>query len=390
MSNSSDQGKVETEEKEALRRGGGTRRGLGIAIAAVIVIAAIVTYGAFAGWFSSSSPLVLQGTGATFPAPLINKWTSEYVNATGVRVNYNALGSGAGITALGNKAVDFAASDAPLQPSDRAANPSLASPNVLHIPETIGAVTFAYNVAGVSTGLNVTGQILVGIFLGRITRWNDANLTALNPGLPNAPITVVHRSDSSGTTFVWTSFLHQSDPTAWPSSLVGKGGFTWPTGVGQGQNSGVAAYIRNNPNSAGYVELAYAVQNSMTIAKVKNPAGTFVLPTLDTTAAAAANAVLPTSGLDDWANVSILSAAGVNSYPISSLTYLLVYKELSALGPSMTPTRAKALVDFLWWVIHTGQTYSASLQYVPLPAAVVKLDETSINSITLNGQTLHT
>jgi phosphate transport system substrate-binding protein len=367
-----------------------SRRGMWMLIAVIVVVAAILSYGALSGWFKGSTQLTLQGAGATFPAPLISKWASVY-NQTGVRVNYQPVGSGTGITSLANKAVDFAASDAPLQASDRTAHPSLAMPNVLHIPETIGSVTFAYNLAGISTGLNVTGDVLVKIFRGNITTWNDPGIQALNPGvvLPSTTIIVVHRSDSSGTTFVWTSYLHKSNATLWNTSLVGKGGFTWPTGVGQNGNTGVAAYIRNNPNTGGYVELAYTVQNGMTVAKVKNPAGNYILPTLNSTTAAAANAVLPTTGAADWANVSILNAAGANSYPISSLTYLLVYKELNTLGQSMTLARAQALVNFLWWVVHDGQNYSASLTYVPLPSSVVALDVASIQAITYNGQTLH-
>jgi phosphate transport system substrate-binding protein len=387
-----------SEEKRERAEGAETlrhrrsRRGMWVAVGVVIVAVLIVAYVVVSGVLNPSTgpTQTLSGAGATFPAPLITLWTQRYVNVTGTKVNYQAVGSGAGITDLQNKAVDFAASDAPLQAKDRATNSNLALGAVLHIPETIGAVTFAYNLPGIPSGLNITGPVLVQIFLGHITSWDDQNLTSLNPTLtlPHQSINVVHRSDSSGTSFVWTSYLHLSNSTAWNSSLVGKS-INWPTGVGKSGNSGVAGQIVNTPYSAGYVELAYVVQNSMTVAQIKNPAGSFVLPSLSSTNAAAANAVLPaTGGIGDWANVSILNAAGATSYPVATFTYLLVYKELSALGSSETQARAQALVNFLWWVVHDGQQYSSSLAYVPLPASVVTIDETSINSLTFNGQAL--
>jgi phosphate transport system substrate-binding protein len=369
-----------------------SRRGLWVAVGVVIVVVLVVAYVVASGMLNPSTtpPQTLSGAGATFPAPLITVWTQKYVNLTGVKVNYQAVGSGAGITDLQNKAVDFGASDAPLQPKDRATNSNLALGAVLHIPETIGAVTFAYNLPGVLAGMDITGPVLVQIFLGHITMWDDSNITTLNPTLtlPHQSINVVHRSDSSGTSFVWTSYLHLSNTTAWNKSLVGKS-INWPVGVGKSGNSGVAGQIVNTPYSAGYVELAYVLQNSMTVARIKNPAGSFVLPSLNSTNAAAANAVLPaTGGIGDWANVSILNAAGAASYPVATFTYLLVYKELNTLGSSETQARAQALVNFLWWVVHDAQQYSSSLAYVPLPSSVVTIDETSINSLTFNGVAL--
>jgi len=312
-----------------------------------------------------------------------------------VRVNYQAIGSGGGVSQIIAKTLDFAGTDAPLNATERS-----RAPGLLHIPETIGAVTATYNLGpGIQSGLNLTGQILADIFRGTITNWNNASIAALNPGvsLPNAAITVLHRSDGSGTTFVWTSYLHVAAGTTWPTTLVGKNP-NWPVGIGKPGNAGVAGYVKQNENTIGYVELAYAVQNSMTVAKVQNPAGNFILPTLNSTKAAAEGAtpVLPAPD-GDWSSVSILNAAGANSYPISTLTYLLVYKELNVLGSSMTQPKAKALVDFLWWVVHDGQTYSAALVYVPLPPSIVTLDEgdaasarAGIRTITYNGQTLHT
>ncbi len=395
MSAATDENKEQGAETLQHRR---SRRGLYVAIAVIVVAVLIVAYIVLGGVLNPA-PQTLNGAGATFPAPLITVWTQKYANITGApsfgtKVNYQAVGSGTGITDLNNKVVDFGASDAPLQPKDRVANPNLANGTVLHIPETIGAVTLAYNLPGYPSGLNITGPILVQIFLGHITMWDDSNLTTLNPGLGNGqyhqPITTVHRADSSGTTFVWTSYLHLSNGTAWNKSLVGKA-ISWPVGLAKPGNSGVAGYIADpaNPYTCGYVELAYTIQNSMKVAAIKNHDGNFVLPSLASTSAAAGNAsaTLP-AGIGDWSTVSILNAVGANSYPVASFTYLLVYKELNTLGSSETQARAQALVNFLWWVIHAGQSYSSSLAYVPLPSSVVTIDETSINSINFNGQAL--
>jgi len=376
------------EDKERLRRG--SPRNVGIVVAVIVIALVLVAVAVLAGLFNPApvQRVTLLGSGATFPYPLITKWSSVYVNETGgrVQVNYQGGGSGAGIQAITAKTVDFAGSDAPLKPSERA-----AAPGLLHIPETIGAVTAAYNVASLSSGLNLTGHVLGEIFLGRITTWNHANISALNPGvtLPSSTITVVHRSDSSGTTFVWTSYLHLANP-GWNSSVVGKS-INWPVGIGASGNAGVAGKILTTPDSIGYVELAYTVQNSMKVGKIRNPAGNFISPSLASTAAAAASAPTFPSPEGDWNNVTILNAAGANSYPIASFTYLLVYKELNKIGTSMTQAKAQALVDFLWWCVHDpgGQQYATSLVYPTLPPTVVTLDEQAIRSMTFNGQTLH-
>ena len=376
------------EDKERLRRG--SRRHVGIVVAVIVIALVLVAVAVLAGLLNPAPAqrVTLLGSGATFPYPLITKWSSVYGNETGgrVQVNYQGGGSGAGIQAITAKTVDFAGSDAPLKPSERA-----AAPGLLHIPETIGAVTAAYNVAGLSSGLNLTGHVLGEIFLGRITTWDHVNISALNPGLvlPSSTITVVHRSDSSGTTFVWTSYLHLENP-GWNSTLVGKA-INWPVGIGASGNAGVAGKIQTIPDSIGYVELAYTVQSSMKVGKIRNPAGNFVLPSLASTAAAAASVASFPTPSGDWNNVSILDAAGANSYPIASFTYLLVYQELNTIGTSMTQAKAQALVDFLWWCGHDpgGQQYAAGLVYPPLPPTVVIPDEQAIRSITFNGQTLH-
>jgi len=378
-----------SEDAELLRRRSGGRSRIWIVVAVIAVAVVLIVVGVLAGWFSPQ-PTTILGAGATFPYPLIAKWANVY-NSSGsnVRVNYQGIGSGGGITQITAKTVDFAASDAPLKASERA-----AAPGLLHIPETIGSVTAAYNVLdtngqAIPSGLNLTGAVLADIYLGKITTWSHANLSALNPGvaLPGRTIQVVHRSDSSGTTFVWTSYLHLAS-SRWNSSLVGKS-ISWPVGLAGKGNTGVAGVVLQTPDAIGYVELAYTVQNSMKVAKIQNPAGKWILPTLASTAAAAAAAPsLPAPG-DDWFNVTILNAAGDTSYPISTFTYLLVYKELNTIGSSMTQVKAKALVDFLWWCIHDGQSYSGDLAYPTLPTSVVTLDEVALRSVTYNGVALH-
>ena len=328
--------------------------------------------------------VTLNGAGATFPAPLIFNWTAQYHKSGhgNVTINYASIGSGKGQSAFINKTADFAASDAPLSTSQR-----ILTPGVLHIPETIGSVTASYNLvsAGIRTGLNFTGAVLASIYLGSITMWNDPAIQSLNPGvtLPATAIIPVHRSDSSGTTFIWTSFLCL-DSATW-CSTVGKGTVVnWPTSTGASGNPGVANYVNNTANSLGYVELNYAFSQGLTYGRIQNPAGNFVLPSELTTTYAVNNSTsnLP-QGKGDWSGVSMLNSAGAQTYPIASFTYLLVYQELNVV-PSMDrndKVQAQALISFLNWIITTGQTYSSPLSYVPLPSAVVAIDQVSINSI---------
>src|SRR5256885_11471104 len=272
------------EDKERLRRG--SPRNVGIVVAVIVVAWVLVAVAVMAGLFIPApvQRVRLLGSGATFPYPLITKWSSVYVNETGgrVQVNYQGGGSGAGIQAITAKTVDFAGSDAPLKPSERA-----AAPGLLHIPETIGAVTAGYNVASLSSGLNLTGHVLGEIFLGKITTWNHANISALNPGvvLPSSAITVVHRSDSSGTTFVWTSYLHLENP-GWSSSLVGKS-INWPVGIGASGNAGVAGKNLTTPDSIGYLGLAYTLQKPLEMGENPHPTGNFISPSPASTPPAA-------------------------------------------------------------------------------------------------------
>ena len=331
----------------------------------------------------AQSSVALNAGGATFPFPLIDKWRVEYQKLhPDVALNYQSIGSGAGIKLYTQKTVDFAASDAPLQPSEAA-----QVPGTLHIPETIGAVTVSYNIPGVAKGLKLTGPVIADIFSGKITNWSDKKITDLNPdlSLPNQSTVIAHRSDGSGTTFVFTSYL-SAVSSDWKTNIGAGKSVPWPVGVGGQGNAGVAAVVKSTPYSVGYVELAYVMQNNMTYAFVQNADGTaFVEPTLDTIAADATAATTSFPAPDgDWSKVSIVNEPGKDSYPISSLTYLLVYKDLSQVN-GMTQGKAKSVVDFLDWAIHDGQQFSSDLLYVPLPDAVVKMDEQAISEITFNG-----
>ncbi len=334
-------------------------------------------------------PASLNGAGATFPYPLIGAMITDYTaTRTWAQVNYQSIGSGGGIKALTEKTVDFAGSDAPLSATE-AAN----LPNTLHIPETIGAVTMAYNLPGIPTGLHLTGEVIAKIYLGTITKWNDAAIQALNPTttLPDKDIVPVHRSESSGTTFVFTGYLSAVSST-WSTSVSQGKSVSWPVaGLASSGNSGVAGIVEGNAYTIGYVELAYTIANSMKVAAIQNPAGTWVMPTLASTTAAAqsvASAGLP-AGSASWTGVNILNAAGTDSYPIVSFSYIIVYKELNAI-PNITQAEAAGLVRFLWYMVHSGQSLAPGLSYASLPANVVQIDEATIQSITFNGQSLPT
>ncbi|HEY9204510.1 MAG TPA: phosphate ABC transporter substrate-binding protein PstS [Candidatus Methanoperedens sp.] len=328
----------------------------------------------------ASETVTLNGAGATFPYPLISKWSSEYNKIKpDTQINYQSVGSGAGIKQITAKTVDFGASDAPLTEQEYA-NAS----GILQIPESIGAVVVAYNLPGIEKGIKLDGDVVADIFLGKITKWNDAGIVSLNPDtkLPDKEIIVVHRSDGSGTTFVFTDYLSTVSPD-WKSK-VGKGkSINWPAGLGAKGNEGVSGLLSQNPYSIGYIELAYAKLQNISYAYIRNRAGKFIEPTLETIANAAVGVVpaLP-AGDASWASVGIVDADGENSYPISSFTYLLVYKNQE------DQTKGKALAEFLWWAVHDGQKYSSDLLYVPLPDAVISLDEKTVKLMNYNGQPL--
>lgn len=325
--------------------------------------------------------------GATFPYPLIQKWVTKYEQLyPNVQFNYQALGSGTGVKDFIGDSMDFDASDAPLSKTEAA-----KAGDALHIPETIGAAVVAYNLPGIPSGLNLTGDVIANIYLGKINTWNDTRIQSLNPGfqLPAQPITTVHRSDGSGTTFVFTSYLSKVSPD-W-STLIGNGkSVSWPTGVGYPQNIGVAEAILKNPYSIGYVELAYVLQHNMTAANIQNAEGTaFIAPSEDSisNAVAASSQTLPASN-GNWSDVSIVNSPGNDSYPISSMTYLLVHQELGQI-PGMTKDKALAIIHLIYWIVNDGQSYASSLQYVPLPANVQQKDDVGLSMITYNGQSLY-
>jgi phosphate transport system substrate-binding protein len=384
-----------------------TRRNVGIVILVIIIVAAIV--GGYSYYLNTGSttqsmtetttnPMTsneavsILGAGATFPAPLIQKWTVEYNTLyPWVTINYNPIGSG-GIQQITQKTVDFGASDAPL--SD--AQLSNATGLVL-MPETLGGVAITYDLQsyGISnnTVINFTGDVLAQIYMGKITQWNDPAILALNPNLqlPKLAITAVHRSDGSGTTYAFTDYLSAVNPD-WKSTVGRSTSVTWPVdktamGIGAKGNAGVAGTVANTPGSIGYVDVIYATGKGLGIGAVKNAAGNFVVPNLQTIANAAASATGTPDPKD--LRLHIVNALGDQSYPIATYTYILLYKEMSN-QPSMTKSKAEALAKFLWWAIHDGQKYAPDLIYAPLPQNVVSADEQLLTSLTYQGQTLTT
>jgi phosphate ABC transporter phosphate-binding protein len=328
--------------------------------------------------------VTLNGAGATFPFPLIDEWRVDYQNVKPeVSINYQSIGSGGGVKQFIEKTVDFGATDAPLTPEE-----IQQAPNAVHIPETIGSVVPAYNLP--VEGLKLTGPILADIFLGKITKWNDPQIQSINSGLtlPADDIVVVHRSDGSGTTFVWTDYLSNVSQ-AW-NQQIGKGkSVEWPVGVGAPGNEGVANSINTTPNSIGYVELAYATTTGMKHASVQNQAGNFIQGSIDSTEAAVAAAApsLP-AGDQPWTNVTMVNAPGADSFPIASFSYLLVYKELTTDPGLKDQNKAQNLVDFISWAITDGQQFAPDIGYVPLPEPVVQLNQETLRGLTFNGAPL--
>ena len=311
----------------------------------------------------------LNGAGATFPNPIYSKWFSEYHKAhSDVQINYQSIGSGGGIKQLQAKTVDFGASDGPMTDEQLSATPF----KVLHIPTVLGAVVPAYNLPSVKTELKFTPEVLAGIFLGHITKWNDPNLAKTNPGVkfPDTDIIVVHRSEGSGTTYIWTDYLSKISDE-WKTKAGKNASVNWPVGLGAKGNDGVTGQIKQTEGSIGYVELIYALQNKIPFGTVKNAAGQFIKASLQSvTEAAASIKEMP----DDF-RVSITNAPGKGAYPISSFTWLLVPVEWSDAG------KEKVFVDFLNWMIGPGQSMTSALDYAPLPKPVVQKIKARINEI---------
>lgn len=324
-----------------------------------------------------SGSVTLQGAGATFPAPLYQKWLSEYGNLhPNVKMDYQSIGSGGGIKQIKEQTVDFGASDAPMSDEDLKSAPG----EIVHIPTVLGAVVITYNLQGMNQPLRFSSDVIADIFLGKIKKWNDAKIAADNPGvtLPANDITVVHRSDGSGTSAVFTDYLAKVS-AEWKEKVGAGVSPSWPTGIGGKGNEGVTGQVKNTPNTIGYVELAYAAKNKLPVAHIKNAAGSFIEPSIDAVTAAAAGSA---ANMPDDLRISITNAPGAQAYPISSYTYILVYKN------QKDAAKGKAIVDFLWWGIHDGENFAKDLLYAPLPPDIVKKAETKINSVTANGATL--
>jgi len=311
---------------------------------------------------SGAGAQTLTAAGATFPYPLYAKWFSAYKQATGVSINYQAIGSGGGIKQLKAGTVDFGASDAPVSNAELRTFPG----RVVHIPTVAGAVCLAYNLPGIGKGLRLDGSTLTGIYLGQITRWNDARITRLNPGkrLPNLAIVTAHRSDSSGTSNIFTSYL--SDVSSTWRQKVGTGkSVNWPVGLGGKGNSGVAGIIRQTRGAIGYVELAYVMQNHLSYAALKNRSGKFIMPSLAATTAAGKAYI---GAMKKDIRTSTVNAPGANSYPIAAFTYILIYAD-----KNNTPS-GKQIIRFLRWAMTTGQKYAPGLLYAPLPKEIEQIN----------------
>jgi phosphate transport system substrate-binding protein len=317
----------------------------------------------------------LLGAGSTFIYPLFSKLFSEYHKTNKLQVNYQSIGSGGGILQLTNKTVDFGASDAPLNEEQEQ---KMAVP-ALHIPMCSGAVVLSYNLADMKDSMKFTPDIIANIFLGKIKTWNDPQIAAVNPGvrLPSTPIVVVHRSDGSGTTNIFTTYL--SKVNAQWNTKPGKGSsINWPIGLGGKGNEGVAGLVKQTPGAIGYIELAYAIQNKMAFASVQNKAGKFIAPSVASTSAAG-NIQLPAD-----AKISLTNTDAADGYPISGFSWALIYKEQSYNNRSQE--RASQLLNLLWWNIHEGQEYCEGLNYARLSPEAVSTAENILKSATFNGQ----
>jgi phosphate transport system substrate-binding protein len=333
-------------------------------ILAVVLAAAVVTAG------TASAETLINGAGATFPYPLYSKWFSEYAKVDpSVKFNYQSIGSGGGIKQITAQTVDFGASDKFLSDEELKAAPG----KLLHIPTVMGAVVVTYNLPGVAKGLKLKSEDVADIFLGKITKWNDNRITDDNPGvkLPDQPIIVVHRSDGSGTSSIFTDYL--SGVSGEWAKTVGKGASVkWPVGLGGKGNEGVAGQIKTTQNSIGYVELAYAFENKLPYASLKNKSGAFVEPSIKSTSAAAAGAA---KNMPADYRLSLVNQSGKDAYPIVGFTWLLVYEQ------QKDAVKGKKLVGFLNWELKKGQKMAAALLYAPLPENVAKMVEKTVKTI---------
>ena len=328
---------------------------------------------ALGGMVLAQNALLINGAGATFPAPIYSKWFDEFHKANGTQINYQSVGSGAGIKQTTDGTVDFGASDGPMNDDQLKAFKTKNGAGIFHFPTVLGAVVPTYNVPGISEALNFTPEALSGIFLGRISKWNDPAIAGANKGiaLPANDIVVIHRSDGSGTTYIWTDYLSKVN-SDWKDK-VGKGtSVNWPVGLGGKGNEGVTGLIKQTPNAIGYVELIYAAQNKVPYGSVKNSSGSFVKADLASVTEAAAGAV---KTMPDDFRVSITNSAGKNAYPISSFTWLLIPEKFK------DSAKRDALKKFLTWAITDGQNFVEALSYAKLPKEVVDKELKAVGKI---------
>jgi phosphate transport system substrate-binding protein len=323
----------------------------------------------------------LNGAGATFPYVIYMKWFDEYKKLTGVQFNYQSIGSGGGIKQIIEGTVDFGATDGPMNDKQLADAKSKQGTDVLHVPTVLGAVVLSYNIPGVDKGLVLDGNTAADIFFGKIKKWNDNRIKKLNPklNLPDKAIIVTHRSDGSGTTFIFTDYLSKVS-SEWKSKVGTGTSVNWPIGLGGKGNEGVTGLIKQTSGAIGYIELAYAVKNKLAYASIKNKTGNIVEPNFNSVTAAAEGA---SKSMPEDMRVSITDADGKDSYPISGFTWLLVYKNIK------NNSKAEAMVKFLNWAMEKGQTFASELYYAPLPKSVVKMNEQKIKSITANGKKIN-
>jgi phosphate transport system substrate-binding protein len=322
----------------------------------------------------------INGAGATFPQPVYSEWATRFNEAAGTTVNYQGIGSGGGIAQFTEGTVDFGATDAPMTDEEEAAAAEKGQP--VHIPTVLGAVTVAYDVPGVDKGLKLDGATVAGIFLGKVTKWSDPAIAGLNDGvdLPDTDITVCHRSDESGTTKNFTQFLAEYSPE-WKNGPGVDKSVRWPAGTGAKGNDGVAGCVKQTEGAIGYVEQAYALQNGFTTAAIENAAGRFVEPTLEATSAAGQGAQPPAD-----LRFTTIDAPGASTYPISAVTFLLVYQDMCKAGISPeNATRVKAWLDY---ALGDGQTVAPELEYAPLPGRIQKQAQQKIDGLQCNGSTL--
>ena len=324
---------------------------------------------------NSSDDDALLGAGSTFVYPLFSKQFSEYNKNTGVKVNYQSIGSGGGIQQLTSKTVDFGGSDAPLNDEQTR---KIGVP-ALHIPIASGAAVISYNLPDLKDTLKLTPDVIADIYLGKITKWNDAKIVAINKAakLPDVSIIVAHRSDGSGTTFIWTDYLSKISDE-WKTKVGKASSVNWPVGLGGKGNEGVSGLVKQTPGSIGYIELAYAIQNKMPFANVQNKSGNFITPNLKSITAAG-NVQLPAD-----AKVSLTNTEAPDGYPISSFTWALIYKDQKYNGRSQD--RATKLLKLLWWATHSGQQYCEGLNYASLAPSAVTVAENILKSATYDGK----